>query len=141
MKDTFLKLTFNILKIYLNFIMIYDFYPVGSLQDKKEYIIHIKNLKQALNHGLVLKKLNKVIKFKQKAWLKSYIDMNSDLRKVAKNDFEKYFFKLMNNSIFGKTIGSVRKHRDIKLVTTEKRRNYLVSGPNYHTKKVFFQKI
>ena len=121
--------------------MIYDFYLVGSLQDKKEYIIHIKNLKQALNHGLVLKKLNKVIKFKQKAWLKSYIDMNSDLRKVAKNDFEKYFFKLMNNSIFGKTIGSVRKHRDIKLVTTEKRRNYLVSGPNYHTKKVFFQKI
>ena len=61
---------------------------VATLHDKTEYVLHIKNLKQALNHGLVLKKLHRVIKFNQKAWLKSYIDMNTDLRKKAKNNFE-----------------------------------------------------
>ena len=62
--------------------------------------------------------------------------MSTDLRKKAKNDCEKDFFKLMNNAVFGKTMENVRKHRDIKLVTTEKRRNYLVSESNYHTKKI-----
>ena len=61
--------------------------------------------------------------------------MNAELRKQAKNDFEKDFFKLMNSSIFGKTMENVRKHRDIKLVTTDKRRNQLVSEPNYYTTK------
>ena len=60
--------------------------------------------------------------------------MNTEIRKKAKNDFKKDFFKLKNNSVFGKTMGNVRKHTDIKLVTTEKRRNYLVSEPNYHIK-------
>ena len=63
--------------------------------------------------------------------------MNTDLRKKAKNDFEKDFFELMNNAVFGKTLENARKHRDIKLVTTERRRNYLVSKPNYHTTKFF----
>ena len=67
--------------------------------------------------------------------------MNADLRKKAKNDFEKYFFKLMNNAVFGKTMENVRKHRDIKLVTTERRRNYLVSEPNYQTKKFFTENL
>ena len=59
--------------------------------------------------------------------------MNTELRKLAKNDFEKDFFKLMNNAVFGKTMQNIRKHRDIKLVTTDKRRNKLVSEPNCHT--------
>ena len=63
--------------------------------------------------------------------------MNAKLRKEAKNEFEKDFFKLMNISVFGKTMEKVRKHRDIKLVTTEKRRSKLVSEPNYHTTKQF----
>ena len=63
--------------------------------------------------------------------------MNTELRKQAKNDFEKDFFKLMSNSVFGKTMKNVRKHRDIKLVTTDKRRNQLVSERNYHTTKWF----
>ena len=63
--------------------------------------------------------------------------MNTDLTKRAKTDFEKVFFKLMNNSVFGKTMENVRKHRDIQLVTTERRWNYLLSVPNYHTKKFF----
>ena len=67
--------------------------------------------------------------------------MNTDLRKKAKNDFEKDLFKLMNNAVLGKTMGNVRKHRDIKLVTTERRRNYLVSEPNYHTTKFFSENL
>ena len=100
-----------------------------------------KNLKQALNHGLVFKKVHKVIKFNQNAWLKPYIDMNTDLRKKAKNDFEKDFFKLMNNAVFGKTMENVRKHRDIKLVKLKRRRKYVVSEPNYRTAKFFTENL
>ena len=106
---------------------------VCDLHSKKKYKVHIKSLKQALNHGLKLKRVRRIIEFYQKAWLKPYIDMNTELRKLAKDDFEKYFFKLMNNAVFGKTMENIRKHRDIKFVTTDKKRNKLVSEPNYHT--------
>ena len=95
--------------------------------------MHIKSLKQALNHGLKLKKIHRIIEFNQEAWLKRYIDMNTELRKVVENEFKKYFFKLVNNAVFGKTMENIRKHRDIKLVTTDKKRNKLVLEPNYHT--------
>ena len=114
---------------------------VCSIEDKEKYVIHIRALKQALNNGLKLKKVHRVIKFQQKAWLKSYIDMNTKLRKEAKNEFEKDFFKLMNNSVFGKTMENVRNHRDIKLVTTDEKRNKLVSEPNYHTTKRFSESL
>ena len=104
-----------------------------DLQNKKKYVVHIKSLNQALNHGLKLKRVHRIIGFNQKAWLKPYIDMNTELRKLAKDDFEKDLFKLMNNTVFGKTMENIRKHRDIKLVTTNKKRNKLVSEPNYHT--------
>ena len=106
---------------------------VCSLRNKKNYVVQIRSLKQALNHGLKLKKVNRISEFNQEAWLKNYIDMNTELRKIAKNDFEKDLFKLMNNAVFGKTMENVRKHRDIKLVTTDKKRSKLVSEPNYHT--------
>ena len=106
---------------------------VCNLRNKKKYVVHKRPLKQALNHGLKLKKVHRIIEFNQEAWLKPYIDMNTELRKIAKNDFEKDFFKLMNNAVFGKTMENVRKHRDIKLVTTDKKRSKLVSEPNYHT--------
>ena len=88
------------------------------------------------------KKLVKVKKqFNQIARLKPYIDINTGLRKAAKNEFEKDSFKLMNNSVFGKTIENVRKHRDINLVTTDEKRNNLVSVPNYHTTKCISENV
>ena len=86
-----------------------------------------------MNHGLKFKKIHRIIEFNQEAWLKPYIDMNTELRKAAKNDFEKDLFKLMNNSVFGKTIENIRKHKDIKLVMPDKKRSKLVSEPDYHT--------
>ena len=108
---------------------------VCNLNDKENYPVHVLALKQALNHGLKLTKVHSVIEFRQEYWLKPYIDMNTELRKNAKNDFEKDFFKLMNNSVFGKTMENVRNHRDIKLVIPDKRRSILVSEPNYHSSK------
>ena len=110
---------------------------VCSIEDKEKYVIHIRALEQALSNGLKFKKVHRVIKFRQKAWLKPYIDMDTKLRKEAKSEFEKDFFQLMNNSVFEKTMESVRKHRDIKLVTTEEKQMKLVSEPNYHTTKNF----
>ena len=95
----------------------------------------MRALKQVLNHGLIFKKVHRVILFNQNAWLKPYIDMNTKLRKESKYEFEKDFFKLMNNAVFRKTMENVRKHRDIKLVTTNKRKNQFVSEPHYHTIK------
>ena len=114
---------------------------VCNLRDKKKYVVHISILKQALNHGLKLKKVHKVIEFNQEPWLKRYIDMNTELRRKASNDFEKNFFKLMNNAVFGKTMENVRKHRDIKLVKTDHKTNELVSEPNYHTMKLISENL
>ena len=92
-----------------------------------------KVIKTSIKSWIKVKKIHRIIEFNQKAWLKPYIDMNTELRKLARNDFEKDLFKLMNNSVFGKTMENMRKHRDIKLVTTDKKRSTLVSEPNYHT--------
>ena len=108
---------------------------ICDIEDKEKYVIHIRALKQALNNRLKLKDVHKVIKFNQEAWLKPYIGMNKKLRKEAKSKFEKDFFKLMNNSVFGKSIKNVRKHRDITLVTIEEKRIKLISELNYHTTK------
>ena len=108
---------------------------VCNVTDKENYSIHIVALKRALNHGLKLIRVHRVISFRQEAWLKPYIDLNTELRKNAKNEFEKDFYKLKINSIYGKTVQNDRKHRDIKLVTTEYKRNKLTSEPNYHSTK------
>ena len=114
---------------------------ITNLHYKTEYVIDVRILKQALNHGLILKEVHRVIKFNQKAWLKPYIDMNTKLRQKAKIDFEKDFFKLMNKPIARKAMENVRKLKNIKLVTTEIRRNCLVSEPNYHTTKFFTENL
>ena len=104
---------------------------VPNLRDKKNYIIHIQALNQALQHGLRLHRIHQAIEFDQSPWLKTYIDFNTQLRTAATNDFEKDFFKLMNNSVFGKTMENIRKHRNIKSVTTEEKYLRTVMKPNF----------
>ena len=82
-----------------------------------------------------------MIQFNVEVWLKQYTDINTKLRKEAKNDFEKDFFKLMNNAVFGKTVENVRMHKDIKVVTTDKWRNQLALEPNYHTTKYISENL
>ena len=151
-QDTFLKQILIIRKNYLIFIKIDHFFPerkkdnkceklICSIEDKEKYVIHIRALKQILNYGLKLEKLHRVIKFNQRAWSKPYIDMNTKLRIKANNEFEKYFFKLMINSVFGKTQENIRKQRYIKFVTIDEKRNRLVSEPNYHITKRFSENL
>ena len=92
---------------------------VCNIRDKTNYVVHIRVWKEALNHRLILRIVCRVIKFNQDSWLKPCIDMNTKLRKEVKNEFEKDFHKLTSNALFGKTMENVRKHRDIKLVTTD----------------------
>ena len=126
----------NILNIYVIYIDL-PFLAEGLEINKNNYVANIR----ALNHGLILIELHRVIQFNQKAWLKPYIRMNAKLRTEPKRDFEKDIFKLMNNSVFGKTIESVRKHRDIKLATADQKRNQLVSESNYRTTKYFSENL
>ena len=110
---------------------------VPNLYYKKRYVIHIRALDQALKHGLVLERIHRAIEFKQSAWMKEYIDFNTRLRTAATSDFEKDFYKLMNNSVFGKTMENIRKHRDIKLVSNQEAYLKAVMKPNFKSGTLF----
>ena len=114
---------------------------VPNLFDKKKYVIHIGALDQALKHGLVLEKIHRAIEFDQSGWMKGYIDFNTQLRTKATNDFEKDFYKLMNNSVFGKTMESVRKHRNIKLVMSKEAYLKTVMKPNFKSEVLFGENL
>ena len=88
-------------------------------------------LDQALKHGLKFKKVHRVIEFQQSTWMKAYIMLNTRLRKDAKNEFEKDFFKLMKNSVLGKTMENIRNHKDLKLVASDKKYLKYVMKPNF----------
>ena len=114
---------------------------VPNLRDKKNYIIHIQALNQVLQHGLRLDGIHQATEFNQSPWLKTYIDFNTQLRTAANNDFEKDFFKLMNNSVFGKTMENIRKYRNIKLVTTEEKYLCTVMHLNFKSGALFGENL
>ena len=102
-----------------------------NLMDKKKYVVHYRNLQFYVRHGLRVTKIHRVLKFTQEPWMRSYIDFNTQKRTVAKNDFEKNLFKLMNNSVFGKTMENVRKRVSIKIAATKEEAEAYVSQPGF----------
>ena len=114
---------------------------IPNLRNKTKYIIHYKNLIQCLKAGLKLKKIHRGIKFIESEWMKPYIEMNTNLRTQAKNNFEKDFFKLMNNSVFGKTMENIRNRVNVKLVNTEEKFKKLSAKPNYKGRKIFNENL
>ena len=114
---------------------------IPNLRDKTKYVIHYKNLIQCLKAGLKLKKIHNGIKFIESEWLKPYIDKNTKLRTQAKNEFEKNFFKLMNNSVFGKTIENIRNRVNVKLVNTQEILKKLSAKTNYKGCKIFNENL
>ena len=110
---------------------------IPNLYYKKRYVIHIRALEQVFKHGLVLENVNRAIEFKQLAWMKEYIDFNTKLRTAAASHFEKDFYKLMNNTVFGKTMENIRKHRNIKLITSQEAYLKAVMKPNFKSGVLF----
>jgi len=112
-----------------------------NLNNKTNYVVHYENLKLYESLGLKIAKIHRGIIFEESPWLKKYIDLNTKLRSQAKSDFDKDFFKLMNNSVFGKTIENVRKRVDVKLVTCEKEAKKLAAKPNYSHCTIFDENL
>ena len=114
---------------------------IPNLRHKNNYVIHYKNLIQCLRLGMKLKKIHRGIKFMEAAFLKPYIDKNTSLRALAKNNFEKDFFKLMNNSVFGKTMENIRNRVNVKLVDAGEQFKKLAAKPNYNSRKIFNENL
>ena len=114
---------------------------IPNLRDKKKYVLHYKNLIQYLKLGMKLKRIYRGIKFVESEWMKPYIDMNTKLRAEAKNNFEKDHYKLMNNSVFGKTMENVRNRVNVKLVNNEEKARKLIAKPNYRSCKIFSENL
>ena len=114
---------------------------IPNLRDKTKYVIHYKNLIQCLKAGMKLKKIHRGIKFIESEWMRSYIEMNTKLRTKAKNNFEKDFFKLMNNSVFGKTMENIRNRVNVKLVNNKEKLKKLIAKPNFRSRKIFSENL
>ena len=114
---------------------------IPNLRNKTKYVLHYKNLIQCLKLGMKLKKIHRGIKFVESEWMKPYIDMNTKLRAKAKNNFEKDFYKLMNNAVFGKTMENIRNRKDVKLVNSVEKLRKLIAMPNFVNRKIFSENL
>ena len=114
---------------------------IPNFNNKEKYVVHYKDLKQYLSLGLKLTKIHRGIKFNEKAWLKDYIQLNTDLRTKGTTDFEKDFFKLMNNSVFGKTMENIRNRVDVRLITKESELEKLAKKPNFDRINIFAENL
>jgi hypothetical protein len=114
---------------------------IASLEPRKKYIIHARNLKLYTDLGMRLTKIHRAVSFKQSAWLKDYIDFNTQKRSVARNTFEKNFFKLMNNSIYGKTMENLRKRVDVKLVSSESDLLKATASPCFQSHRIMNENL
>ena len=114
---------------------------IPTLSNKEKYVLHYRNLQLYLDLGLKINKVHRVLEFNQSPWLKQYINFNTKKRTQAKNSFEKDFFKLMNNSVFGKTMENIRKRVDVRLITDEKKLLKMVSKPTYVSSKIFNENL
>ena len=119
--------------------LVYKLIP--TLSNKEKYVLHYRNLQLYTDLGLQITKVHRVLEFDQSPWLKQYIDFNTKKRTNAKNTFEKDFFKLMNNSVFGKTMENVRKRVDVRLITDEKKLLKMTSKPTYVSSKIFNENL
>ena len=110
---------------------------VPNLRNKRKYVVHYRNLQLHLSLGMKLTKVLRVLRFKQSDWFKKYIDFNTDKRKNAANIFEASYFKMMANSVFGKTMENLRKRINVELINNAKDYVRCVSKPNFISQKIF----
>ena len=111
------------------------------MMPKNNYVIHYRNLQQCLEKGLILRKVHRILKFKQKDWMKPYIDFNTQKRKEATKDADKNLFKLLNNAVYGKSMENFRKRIKIRIVKNEKDIVKQLSEPSYFSHKIFDKKL
>lgn len=114
---------------------------VCDLNDKTKYVVHYRNLKYYVELGLRVKRVHRIVEFTQSRWLKSFIDFNTEMRKKAKSNFEKDFYKLLNNAVYGKTLEQVRKHKDVKFATSPWYFEKLVFKPTFKSFKIFSEDL